>query len=211
MPNETTTTLFQTLAADISNAFETDKRLSELDKVLSAMSEHWDRHESGRHSFTDEFKSMLKSRFPELAEEPTFTKLKDDRADWLKGDDEYRFMREIHEALDDRMPDDWVYQQASSIADRLTEYEDADSARDSISEIADGLVDPYNTDRAKWLASHLLNAGIVDRAIEELGFDFTGPNSTGIFGAIGLGQYVALEAIANAIIAAIEAEMEARE
>jgi hypothetical protein len=134
-----------------------------------------------------------------------FTKLKDDRAEWLKGDNKYRFMRELHEALDDRLPDDWVYQHASLIADRLTEYDDADAAREAVAEIADSLVDVYNADRSKWLASHLNNAFLVDEACSELGW----PDD--IFKAIGYGQYRALENIANKMIELVEAEMENRE
>ncbi len=139
----------------------------------------------------------------------TFWRLADAAPSWLQGDAGATVMREIHESLDDRMPDDWVYEAASSVADAFVDHkaDDADSARDDAHEIADGLVDVYNADRLRWLASHLGNAAIVDEACAELGCE---PDAD-TFTRIGIGQYEAYSRIANAVIDAVNAEAESRD
>lgn len=138
----------------------------------------------------------------------TFYKLKDERAEWISKDYEEGPVGRAHAALDDRMPDDWVYEQCASIAGVLAEYEDADGARDSIGELVDGFVDTYNNHRAAWLASHLLNGALCDEAVEEYGSDYP---EGGIYDIIGLGQSLALTRIANELIAVVESEAEERE
>lgn len=51
-------------------------------------------------------------------------------------------------------------------------------------EFADGEVDIYNSDRAKWLAAHDGNAEYMDEARRDFG-----PSEQGIMGDIGQGQY----------------------
>ena len=139
----------------------------------------------------------------------TFYKLSDEAPTWLQKDAGSKVMREIHSALDDRLPNDWVYEAVSSLADAFVDHEaeDEDSARDSSHEIADGLVDVYNNDRLQWLASHMLNANLVDEACDELGCD---PKAD-TFSRIGLGQFYAYERLANAVIAAVQSEAESRD
>jgi hypothetical protein len=114
-----------------------------------------------------------------------------------------------HAALDDRFPDDWVYEQMSCIADNLCDrdVEDRDKADEAMDEIADSLVDVYNADRVKWLASHLDNAALCDDAAKEFGWE----QDRGIFGLIGMGQYLAIERIGNALIECVQTEAEDRE
>lgn len=141
----------------------------------------------------------------------TFYKLADDAPEWCKRDNESgeSLMLRVHRAVDDRMPDDWIYSAADSIASSLCEYDcdSIDAMRDNVSEIADGLVDVYNADLTKWLASHLFNISLCDEAAEELGYD----KDKGVIGLIQLGQFKALESIAHALIGEIEAEAERRE
>ena len=144
----------------------------------------------------------------------TFYKLKDgvnDNGvpDWLSGDNGTTVMREIHQALDSRMPDDWVYEAVSHIADAFESsgVDNEDDAREQTHEIADGLVDVYNSDRLQWLASHLLNVDIVDEACKEMGCD----NDAGIIDRIGVGQYYAYERLANAVIEAVKSEADGRD
>lgn len=138
-----------------------------------------------------------------------FYTLRDDAPAWLQGDAGRTIMREIHEALDDRLPNDWVYETAASVADTLTGYDldDADDARENLHEVADGAVDVYNADRSKWLADHLSNAALVDEACSELGCE---PDAD-TFTRIGLGQYLAITRIGGAVIDAVEAEADSRE
>lgn len=136
-----------------------------------------------------------------------FTKLSPDAPAWI-GDGWDGITGQCHKAIDSRGPDDWIYSMIPILADALTSYGDEhtpETIRDHVSEIADSQVDVYNADRYKWLASHLLNAGLVDEAVEELGH-----SDQGISGDIGQGQYRAYETIANTIIDFIERELEAR-
>lgn len=132
----------------------------------------------------------------------TFYKVKDGAPDWITSD----LMRTFHEAVDDRLPDDWIYSQIAHFADSLTEYEDIEAMRDAAHELADGQVDIYNTERAAWLASHLANQALCDEGIEEGLCDGRDISQT-----IGVGQYIALERIVQAMISAIEAEAQDRD
>lgn len=141
-----------------------------------------------------------------------FYKLKDGvndagSPDWLSGDAGSKVMREIHEALDDRLPNDWVYEAVSSLADAFVDHnvEDEDEAREACHEIADGLVDVYNSDRLKWLSDHMNNAALVDEACNEFGAE-----GKDTFDRIGLGQFYAYERLANAVIDAVQAEADSR-
>ena len=131
----------------------------------------------------------------------TFYKIKDDAPDWL-GEISHKF----HEAVDDRFPDDWIYEQAERLAGLIAEKDDADEARDCTGEWADSGVDVYNADLTKWLASHLANISLCDEAVEEIGVG----NAGGIIGMIQSGQYMAIDRIAHALINAIESELESR-
>lgn len=137
-----------------------------------------------------------------------FYKLSDEAPAWLKKDAGSKVMREIHEALDDRLPNDWVYEAVSSIADAFVDHnvEDEDEAREATHEIADGLVDVYNSDRLKWLSDHMNNAALVDEACKELGCE----GDADTFTRIGLGQYYAYERLANAVIDAVRDEADSR-
>jgi len=128
----------------------------------------------------------------------TFYMFKDDALEWI---DENDVSHNFHRAVDDRLPDDWVYTQAAHAADSLAEYEDIEAMRDAVSEIADGQVD--NSDRAAWLASHLGNHALCDEAVSEGLCDGKDIDET-----IGVGQYIAIERICNALIDAIEARAE---
>ena len=131
----------------------------------------------------------------------TYYRTAPDCPDWVD-------VREIHQAIDDRLPDDWIYEQIAVIASDLTGFEffDGDAAREAVGEIADGLVDVYNADRTRWLADHAGNVALCDDAAAEYGgWD------VGIIQRIGLGQYLAIERLAHAIITIIEAEFDQRE
>lgn len=132
----------------------------------------------------------------------TFYMLKKDCASWITSG----LMRKFHEAVDDRLPNDWTYEAIAIFADNLTQYEDCDAMRDASGELADGQVDIYNHDRARWLASHLGNHALCDEAVSEGLCDGKDIDQT-----IGCGQYLALERILQATISAIEDEAEDRD
>lgn len=157
-----TKTMFQRVAEELNNAFESDTR------------------DDGS----------------------TFYKLKDDRPEWLQGSD---VMMAVHSALDDRLPDDWVYETAYYLAEQISDCDDADEARDKTGEWADSLVDVYNHDRLKWLGMHLNNAFLCDDAAEEFG------PAEDTFSHIGRGQYLAIDRIAHALIEQIEEEADGRD
>jgi hypothetical protein len=123
-----------------------------------------------------------------------FYHLKDGSPQWMTD--------AIHKAHDELMPDDWIYEQCYHLADSIAQS-DPDKWDDYISEWADSLVDVYNADRTKWLASNLYYGAYVDEAVEELGH-----SDQGIFGDIGIGQYRMTEQIAYALIQGIRDEAE---
>lgn len=129
----------------------------------------------------------------------TFIKLRDDAPAWIDDNDVIMY---AHEALDDRLPDDWTYQAISNIADHLGNYPDstADDLRDEVPTIADNLVSNHNSDLCKWAADHLGNVALIDEAAEELG------RAEDFIGSIRQGQYFAIERIAHAVIDKLEAE-----
>ena len=140
-----------------------------------------------------------------------FYKIKADAPDWVTGGkgDGFKLMQNVHEALDDRLPDDWVYGAAEYIASKFTEYpvESISEMFDNLHEIVDGYVDVYNSELVKWLASNLNNAALCDEAVEEFGYD----KDRGIFGMIAAGQYHTLELIGSMLLTAVREEVEARE
>lgn len=116
----------------------------------------------------------------------------DDRPDWV-----YDAVMEAH---DGEMPDDWRY----DICDSLFAEIDEDTDEDDLHEIVDGLVDVYNADRTAWLAGNLYRASWVDEAAEEFGI----PDDGGIFGLIGMGQYLCIRQMAQIIFDAIKENAE---
>jgi len=138
-----------------------------------------------------------------------YYRIKDDPPTWLRGTN---LMHEIHSAVDGsdpRLPDDWIYEATASAADSLRDHgvENSDDAREALHEVADSLVDVYNSARLAWLASNLRNAELVDEACNELGCDADADVCT----RVGLGQYLAYTRILEAVIAAVETEANERD
>lgn len=129
-----------------------------------------------------------------------------DKSFWsLKSKAPHWMTEAVRKAHDDGdiLPNDWIYQACSHIADSMADT-DPDQWDDSTHEWADGLVDVYNNDRTRWLASNLAFGAIVDDAVKELG-----RSDQGIFGDIGIGQYVLLCNIASALVSAVREQAEA--
>ena len=61
--------------------------------------------------------------------------------------------------------------------------------------------------RSAWLAGHRNNAALVDDAAEEYGQ----ADGSDTFARIGVGQYLAIERIGQAVIQAVEDEADGRE
>lgn len=130
-------------------------------------------------------------------------KVKPDAPDWVKDG----LMLAVHRAVDGqhcRLPCDWVYSCAGSAADNLADR-DGDF-EDYSAEIADGLVDIYNSDRTKWLAASSYNDALCTEAKQEFGGDFEDINQL-----IGMGQYLGASRIVAALIREIENEAESRD
>lgn len=100
------------------------------------------------------------------------------------------------------MPDDWTYQHCSLIANAIaTDYPDATGASDiDECELCNPLVDIYNADLTRWLASHLDNLALCDEAQSE----GLVPEDADMCKRISVGQYVALTRICDALCVAIE-------
>jgi hypothetical protein len=93
----------------------------------------------------------------------TFVRKTDAAPEWLDT------MR-LHAAIDDRGPDDWVYEAIRQMVGKLSDYCEEDTTiewlRDHVGEMADGCVDVYNAELTRWLASHLNNIELVNDMIE---------------------------------------------
>lgn len=157
---------------------KSETKLAELARVLA-------------ESFTTDERNE-----PNEMGEKTFTKLVDEAPQWITD-----AIRDAHEG-GEIFPHDWIYAECSAMADHMNETE-PDSWDDAVSEWADGRVDVYNNVRARWLASHLAFGAIVDEAVAELGH-----SDQGVYGDIGIGQYVLLERIAYAMIRGVRGQVE---
>ncbi len=136
-----------------------------------------------------------------------FWKLKEDSdlPEWLQADAGRDVMHGIHKCLDDRMPDDWVYEVVAHTADSLADYEDADSMQEASHEIADGQACIYNADLTNWLADHTDNAYLCDEACDEFG------DPEDMFKRIQYGQLVGITRIISGMISAIMEEFDSQE
>jgi hypothetical protein len=126
----------------------------------------------------------------------TFLCIDDDAPAWCKV-----VVRECHGGM---MPDDTRYNMIHSVAcdllDRCEDDTDADSLRDDAGEIADGLVDVYNSARVAWLASHIERAGYIDEAQRE---GLISPETV-TMDRIGIGQCLEYQEIAYQLIECCE-------
>lgn len=122
----------------------------------------------------------------------SFVSLRDGSPQWMTD-----AIHAAHNAIDGRLPNDWIYEACESVASTMDGYsaDDADGMRENDHEICDGLVDVYNSARLAWLADHLGNADLCDEACRELG----SPDAD-TFDRIGLGQFMAYTRIFNALI-----------
>lgn len=126
----------------------------------------------------------------------TFVALRDGSPQWMKD--------LMHEAHDDMLPDDTRYAMIDECVDALTEYDDWE---DCTHEIADGLVDVYNSDLTKWLASHNLRAYYIDEAQRE-GLISEDADE---FQRIGVGQYCEYLEILHVLVAEFQDDDEESE
>ena len=97
------------------------------------------------------------------------------------------FVRALH---DEEMPNNWRYEIIHDLLNAFVNEYDGD-LEDHLSEIADGLVDIYNFDRAKWLAED------INRGCELIE---TTSETTSIFELIGIAQYKAIYQMGSQIL-----------
>jgi uncharacterized protein YpuA (DUF1002 family) len=100
----------------------------------------------------------------------------------LKEDQKEKYQEFVRELHDDEMPNDWRYQIIFDLLHNFVNEYDQDDLEGHLSEIADSLVDIYNSDRAKWLADDI-NRGCIEIDTK---------NKTSIFELIGIAQYEAI-------------------
>ena len=121
----------------------------------------------------------------------------------LKEDQKEKYQEFVRELHDDEMPNNWRYQIIFDLLHTfVNEYTDGsrednvitDDLHDHLNEIADGLVDVYNLDRARWLSDDI-NRGCID--LKNLNIDE--PNMT-IFDLIGQAQYEAIYSMGSQIL-----------
>lgn len=113
----------------------------------------------------------------------SFVRCTDDAPEWVR--------EAVYAAHAGMMPDDTKYSMVRDVADAIAEAleysEDLDDARH---ERVDGLVPTYNSDRVKWLASHLDRASYVDDARREYGTE-----GADLFDQLGAGIYAEYDEI----------------
>lgn len=91
------------------------------------------------------------------------------------------------EAHGEMFPDDYKYEYVVDVLDSL---EDGTHPDEPALE-----PDVYNTDRLKWLSSHLERAGFVDEAVENFGH-----SDQGVLGDIGFGQLYEKEQVWGTVV-----------
>ena len=136
-----------------------------------------------------------------------FFKLKDPAPGWIS---DREVAHKCHQALDDRLPDDWVYVIISGAADVIAgcDDDDIDLDNDLQHEIAEILTDHAISDLTKWLASHNLNVDLVDEYVKESG---NGDGEEGIAATIRGAQNRAITEIVRQLLELIIEEAEGRE
>lgn len=118
-----------------------------------------------------------------------FVKLVDGSPEWMAD--------VIRAAYGDMGPDDYRYQMIGEVAGRMA-YSDDWENQDS--QLCDDLVDIYNADRVKWLASHLSRAFYCDEAQDE---GLVAPD-TDMYQRIGIGQFMEYREIFGALVREFE-------
>lgn len=131
-----------------------------------------------------------------------FYTLKDGSPEWMAGT-----IYSAHNAIDGRLPDDWIYEAVHSLACNYNTHDDADECRDEESEVCDGLVDVYTSALTTWLASHLGNVALCDEAADEFGLE----EHNDIDHRIRMGQLLAYQRISGALLECVEAVAEDRD
>lgn len=124
-------------------------------------------------------------------EAQSFRRLKSDRPEWV-----YDL---VHEAHGDFFPDDWRYNCIENALEAIAQGIEP-------GEFADGEVDSYNASRVQWLESSIYRGAYCDDAIEEFG-----PTDQGIYGIIGMGQYMEASEIYGLVMQQLESELEDRD
>ena len=114
----------------------------------------------------------------------------------LKEDQKEKYQDFIYELHDDEMPNNWRYEIIHDLLySFVNEYED--DLEDHLHEIADGLVDVYNVDRARWLADD------ITRGCEPIETDTaidSSSQTTSIFELIGIAQHEAIYSMGYQIL-----------
>lgn len=103
----------------------------------------------------------------------------------------FELVRQCHDGM---WPDDTKYRMIREVAATLSDT-DSEEWEEWGGELVDGLVDIYNTDRLKWLSSHLDRAWYVNEALSAYGAE-------DIFTVIGQGQYLEYREVFETLSAA---------
>ena len=98
----------------------------------------------------------------------------------------------VMDAHDGEPPNDWRFETCFHIAQAI------DEGDEDAWEIADGLVDTYNSALLDWLSGHMQRASYVDQWHEE--FD---ENFQGLFQSLRAGQLLCIENMAQTLIYAL--------
>lgn len=123
---------------------------------------------------------------PPIDDGTTFYTLSDDHPEWL-----YDAVQEAH---DGEFPNDWRYEHCLHIVS------DIDNGSYDPGEIADSLVDIYDSDRLRWLADDPSRTAYCDEAQS----DGLAGDDPSVIELAGIGQYLAIERMASILLEAIQ-------
>jgi hypothetical protein len=116
----------------------------------------------------------------------SFVTLTNDAPDWVRD--------AVMSAHDDEYPNDWRYATCRAIFDDLATDPELDPY-----DLADRLVNIYNTDLARWLGDDAGRSQYVDDAAHEYGATM----AEGLWGLVRAGQFYAIVAMVETIASAI--------
>lgn len=116
----------------------------------------------------------------------------------------------VRAAHNDMLPNDVRYSMISECADKLSDYlgedeEDFDNVETG--EIADSLVDIYNSDRLQWLSSSLYRADYCDDAQNE----GLVSDDASLFDRVGMGQYIEYQEILFSLVNSLQSVYDEQE
>lgn len=120
------------------------------------------------------------------------TRADDSKVTVLTSEAPEELQESIHNAHQDTLPRDFVYNTYEQILSSLEGFAPIKDIEDIMPEVVDGLVDIYTHNLTQWLAQDINNVGYLTEAIENGAKDG--------FQALSMAQYTAIDEVAQCVI-----------